>query len=484
MTQQAQLKLEDRFSAFKASVSGEQWSDWFFLFKKVEELEPTDVALAFRLMQRVKNLNPSDANRQKLTDLKTRALQKRPDLATSSSTESKIRMNLIGNAQSLREQIAAVLAHPQMAKFKRPIAIFVLLPFLLFSFYQVILASPRYESHAKLIVKEPNGMATLDPAMAIMSGFGVSSGNSDTELVKAFIYSTDMLFYIDQELYISEHYSSNEYDFFSRLSSKASNEDKLSYFQDRLLVEIDAQSQIVSVFVQAFTPEFSHLVSQIIVARAEWFINEIGHTLAKEQLKFVQQEHALVEKKLKSVKTELLSFQSRHDLLDPQAEGMALQQITYQLEGQIAAKRTELRTLRSSMSENAPRVLNTAAQLQSMIQQLENERGRLTDQSSDENELPADEKNLSVSEIVARFSDFKINLELALQAYTSSQVSLEKSRIEAYRQLKYLVIVESPTQPQEAKYPEVFYNISLFLAITLMIFGIGRIVMATVKELR
>jgi capsular polysaccharide transport system permease protein len=484
MTQQAQLKLEDRFSAFKASVSGEQWSDGRFLLKKVEELEPADVALAFRLMQRVKNLNPSDANRQKLTDLKTRALQKRPELATSSSTESKIRMNLIRHSRSLKTHIAEVIAHPKMAKFKRPFAIFVLLPFVLFSFYQVILASPRYESHAKLIVKEPNGMATLDPAMAIMSGFGVSSGNSDTELVKAFIYSTDMLAYIDQQLSISEHFSSTKYDFFSRLSSDASNEDKLSYFQDRVLVEIDDKSQIVSVFVQAFTPEFSHLMSKTIVARAEWFINEIGHTLAKEQLKFVQLEHALVEKRLQAVKTKLLSFQRRHDLLDPKAEGMALQQITYQIEAQIAAKRTELRTLRSSMSENAPQVLNVAAQLQSMTQQLENERGRLTDQSASEDMLPEDEKNLSVSEIMARFSDYQINLELALQAYTSSQVSLEKSRIEAYRQLKYLVTVASPTVPQEAKYPQVLYNISLFLAITLMIFGIGRIVIATVTELR
>ncbi|MFT6271103.1 MAG: capsular polysaccharide transport system permease protein [Alphaproteobacteria bacterium] len=483
MTQQAQLKLEQRFNDLKASVDSKQWSDERFLIKKVEELESIDIVLAFRLMQRVKNLNPSVANQQKLTELRKQALKKEPELATLSSTESKSRMNLRGNAQSLKAQVAGMLAHPQMAKFKRPFAILVLLPFVLFTFYQVILASPRYESQARLIVKEPNGMATLDPAMAFMSGFGVSSGNTDTELVKAFIYSTDMLSYIDQELSISEHFSSTEYDFFSRLSAQASNEDKLGYFQDRVLVEIDDKSQIVSVFVQAFTPEFSHLVSQIIVARAEWFINEIGHTLAKEQLKFVQQEHALVEKRLKSVKTELLSFQSRHDLLDPQAEGMALQQIAYQLEGQIAVKRTELRTLRSSMSENAPQVLNVAAQLQSMTQQLENERGRLTDQSSSEDMLP-EEVNLNVSQILAKFSDYKINLELALKAYTSSQVSLEKSRIEAYRQLKYLVIVESPTQPQEAKYPEVFYNISLFLAITLMIFGIGRIVIATVKELR
>jgi capsular polysaccharide transport system permease protein len=484
MTQQEQLKLEERFSAFKASVPSEKWTEELFLLKKVEELVSLDIALAFRLMQRVKNLNPSDENQQKLREIRKQALKKVPELAVLSSTESKIGIDLKGNVQSLKEQIAGVLAHPKMAMFKRPFTILVLIPFLLFTFYQVILASPRYESHAKLIVKEPNGMATLDPAMAIMSGFGVSSGSVDTELVKAFIFSMDMLTYIDQELAITEHFGSTEYDFFSRLSTDASSENKLRYFQDRVLVEIDDKSQIISVFVQAFTPEFSHLISKTIVVRAEWFINEIGHTLAKEQLKFVKQEHALVEKKLQTVKTELLSFQRRHDLLDPQAEGMALQQIAYQLEGQIAVKRTELRTLRSSMSENAPQVLNFAAQLQSMTQQLENERGRLTDQSASEDMLPEDEKNLSVSEVMARFSDFKINLELALQAYTSSQVSLEKSRIEAYRQLKYLITVESPTVPQDAKYPEVLYNISLFLALALMIFGIGRIVIATVEELR
>jgi capsular polysaccharide transport system permease protein len=90
----------------------------------------------------------------------------------------------------------------------------------------------------------------------------------------------------------------------------------------------------------------------------------------------------------------------------------------------------------------------------------------------------------SVGEILAQFADLKINLELALKAYTASQVSLEKSRIEAYRQLKFLVIVESPTLPEDSTYPKVFYNLALFLAVVMMLFLIGRIILATVKELR
>ncbi|MEP0177274.1 MAG: lipopolysaccharide biosynthesis protein [Paraglaciecola sp.] len=369
-----------------------------------------------------------------------------------------------------------------MNNLKRPLILIVILPFIIFSLYQILLASPRYESQVKLIVKEPNSAATLDPTMALMSGFGVSTGSVDTELVEAFIFSMDMLLYLEGNIGFSNHFSDSEYDFFSRLKDEASNEAKLSYFNDRVTVEIDEVSQILSVYVQAFTPEFSHRFSSMIVGRAEWFINEIGHGLAKEQLKFVQQEHELVEQKLKSIKSELLAFQRRFDLLDPQAEGTALQQIAYQLEGQIAEKRTELRILESSMSSGAPLVINAKSELESMLQQLENERGRLTDQSSNEDVLRTEQ--LSVSEVMAKFSDYQINLELALQAYTSSQVSLEKSRIEAYRQLKYLVVIESPTLPQDAKYPEVFYNISLFLVVSLLLFGIGKIILATVEELR
>lgn len=483
MTQQAQLALEEKFHAFKATMSEEQWSDWHYLLTQVDELDSADVALAFRLMQRVKNLNPTEQNQQKLTQLRQLALKNEPALATTSSNEAKGE-RMISNALGLKEHIAGVFAHPQFAKFKRPFAVLVLLPFFLFTFYQLVIASPRYESQARLIVREPDGMATLDPAMALMSGFGVSSANVDTQIVKAFIYSNDMLGYLENTLAIKAHYSNTEHDIFSRLLDDASKEDVLKYYLDKVTVEIDDESQVVSVFVQAFDPDFAQLMSKTIVARAEWNINEIGHNLAKKQLAFVKSEHLMVEQRLQKAKTQLLVFQHRHDLLDPQAEGMALQQITYQLEGQVAAKRTELRALKSSMSEGAPQVIQTRSQLESMQQQLEKERARLTNKKVDGDALPEDEQNLSVSQILAKFSDYKIHMELALQAYTSSQISLEKSRIEAYRQLKYLVTIESPTQPEEAKYPEIFYNISVFLAVILMLFGIGRIVLATVDELR
>nr|WP_241664527.1 lipopolysaccharide biosynthesis protein [Ningiella ruwaisensis] len=367
---------------------------------------------------------------------------------------------------------------------KRPLFYFVLLPFLCFFVYQALIASPRYESQAKLIVETPDSASTLDPTMALLSGFGVSSDSPDVQLLKAFIHSNDMLNHLEQKLSLREHFSDNEFDLISRLSKDASQEDFLSYYKNRVKVEIDDQSNILLVAVQAYEPDMAHKISVEIVSHAEIFINNISQMLAEEQLKFVKNEYALIDDRLKKAKANLLAFQREYNLLDPQAEGMAFQQITYALESQIASKRAQLRSLRSSMSENAPLVLQAAAELESLEQQLLDERSRLTSEDLDESGSSVNARDLSVSQIMAQFSDYRIDLELALQAYTSSQVSLEKARIEAYRQIKYLVTVESPTFPEEAAFPKVFFNVSLFVVINLMLFGIAKILLATVKELK
>ena len=371
-----------------------------------------------------------------------------------------------------------------VALLKRPLISFVAVPVLLFAIYQGIFASDRFVSHAQLIVKEPDATTTLDPSLALLSGFGVSSSSSDTELVKAYIYSNDMLQHLQDNLDLKAHYTSSDYDVFSRLEQQPSQEALQDYFKQLVSIVIDEKSQVVKIAVQAFTPTFAHQINQAIVERAEWYINEIGRKLAQEQLEFVQQEHQVVDDRLRDTKAKLLAFQRRHSLLDPQAEGMAFQQITYTLEAEIAAKRTQLRLLRSSMSESAPLVVQAQTELASLEDQLSNERARLTRHEARDPALPEDEQNLSVSEVLAKFGEYKIDMELALNAYASSQVSLEKSRIEAYRQIKYLVTVESPTVPEEAAKPDRWYNISLFFVVNMLLFGIGRILLATVRELR
>lgn len=470
-------EVETRFSSLRKQYSLQQWKDMELLNKKVDELVKSDLPLAYRLMRRVKNLDSSAESRRKLSFLTKQVKQKHPELLafySSGSYAAKVKIK----AQLIVDQISL---KAKSGSFKSPGAhflFFVGIPFIIYAIYLTLWATERYESRSQLILKQPDAMATLDPTMALMSGFtGIQSGN-DNELLNAYIMSADMVKHVEQELAVSQHFSDKKYDIFSRLDDDFTREDIHDFFSNKVKVQIDALSGVISLLVQGFEPDFTNQLNQVIVDRAEWYINEIGQNLAKEQLMFVEQEHSLAEVRLNDAKAALLAFQREYDLLDPEAEGIALQQITYSIEAQIATKTAQLRALMSSMSENAPGVLTLQSELNSLEEELNTQRERLSSTS-----IETGEKQ-SVGEILAQFTDLKINLELALQAYTASQISLEKSRVEAYRQLKYLVVVETPTLPEETSYPDVVYNLTLFFVIAVMLFLIVRIVIATIRELR
>lgn len=353
----------------------------------------------------------------------------------------------------------------------------VIIPNFIFAFYQLIIASPMYETRTQVVVKQPDDISTMDTSLAILSGIGVSSVNQDTELVKAYIQSRDMLNYLEGELNLKQHFIDDKYDFFSRLKKDASIEEFYKYFINRLIIEIDPKSSVVSIYAQAFTPEYSRLLSEYITKRAEWFINDIGHELAQAQLDFVKSEYQLAEERLEKSKSELIKFQRENNLLDPTQDSVALSQIGYGLESKIVEKKAELKAVSAVMSESSPAVVFLKSEIDALSQQLNIERDKLVSEKETGHKK-------SLNEVMNTFSDLKIKAEIALSAYKSATISLEKTRIEAYRKAKYLVILEHPHLPEKNKYPSVLYNIFLLLTLSLIAFGMIRISIATIREIR
>ncbi|WP_413694116.1 lipopolysaccharide biosynthesis protein [Psychromonas sp. KJ10-2] len=439
--------LDKRFNEFKNSITPAEFNHVEFLQKKAESLRATDPELSDRILVRVNNLK---------SQIKKQSQPK----------------------QHSPVQKTKATAKPQskLAKLKRsPFLACVVLPTLIFAAYQLLWATERFESQAKVIVQQPDSASTMDSGMALLTGLTGSSSGSDPELVKAYIYSNDMVEYLDNNIALREHYSQSNIDFFSRIHDDDSKEALNQYYQEHVDVILDDASGVITVAAQGFDSQYAQLLTNTIVERAEWFINSIGHQLANAQLTFMQGEHKRIEERFSSAQKDLLVFQQKYNLLDPTAEGTAKQTITNTIESQIATKQTEIKTLKAIMSDSSPQVQGLKNELSALNAQLEVERDKLSQTGLDE---------VPVSELLSRFTDYKIKMDLALQAYTSSQISLEKSRIEAYRQLKYLITVEKATLSEDSKYPDVIYNISLFLLLLSLAFGIGKIIISTIKELK
>ena len=458
--------IEQRFKALKNSLKPEEFNSVDFLKNKAEELASADPDLSARILMRVQRLESSRKKAVNNKDTTTSSPQKTSNSDTPVTAKGK-------QLTSFKKELPSKMWSKLLAL--TPFMLFVIIPVLIFSAYQLLWATNRFESQSKVIVQQPDSASTLDSGMALLTGLGGSGGGSDPDLVKAYIYSNDMIDYLNNKIALREHYSQSFIDYFSRIHESDSRETLDQYYQDHLDVIIDDKSGVITISAQAFDSEYAQLLANTVVERAEWFINSIGHQLANAQLSFMQGEHKLIEQRLADAQKDLLTYQQKYNLLDPTAEGTAKQQITYTLESQIAVKQTEIKTIKAIMSANSPQVRGLQNELKALNAQLEIERDKLSQSGLDE---------IPISELLSKFTDYKIKMDLALQAYTSSQISLEKSRIEAYRQLKYLIVVERATLSEDSKYPDVVYNISLFLLLLSLAFGIGKIIISTIRELK
>ena len=455
------MTIEQQFEQFRASCSQADFNDLAFLAAAVTKKNASNPELAKRIQQRIKNLQRQTGH-----------IKGNSNSTSTNSFWHKLThpLTTLGN-KKLRVWVNKRIIHSWYGRL-------VLVPFVLFSLYQVLWASDRFESTAQVIVQQPDGMATMDASMALLSGFGVSNSAviNDNELLKNYIYSSDMQHYLDEKIALRKHYMLNIADFFSRLHSWDTNKDFSEYYQEHVEVLIDDASGVITIKAQGFTPEFAKIIVAEIVSKGEKFINSIGHQLAKSQLSFIEGEHRLITNKLKQAQIDLMLYQEKYTLLDPTAEAIAKQQITYTLEGQISLKEVELKNILLIMSPVAPQVLTVKNELTSLKSQLITERDKLAEKNGG--------KLIPVSQILSQFTDLKLNLELTLQAYTSSEISLEKSRVEAYRQLKYLITVQTAGVPDDNTYPMVWYNIILLFSLLNIVFAIIKIIWVTSKELK
>ena len=358
---------------------------------------------------------------------------------------------------------------------KRPILLIVI-PWLIYAFYLSTFASPKYESISHLVVKSADGANSFDASSLLMSSVTATTGANNSQLVVAFVQSMDMLDYLESTIKLRSHYSSDSADFISRLPDINSREAFYAYYIDNMDISIDTSNSVIKLSVRAYDPEYAQLISKTIVKRAEQFINEISNNLAKSRLAFAQSEHDIVEDKLQQAKLALINFQSKYNVLDPTAEGAAFQQIAFSLEATLAQKQAELSTLAGIMSATAPEIVSLKRQIKALEQQI-------TEQKTKINDTQGNDAKLSINQLMAQYSNLQVQVELALQAYGSSLMTLENARVDTYQQLQHLVTVESPTLPDDATYPKVIYNLVLLGVLLSMAFIAIRIVVATIREL-
>ncbi|MCV3527139.1 capsule biosynthesis protein [Campylobacter lari] len=341
-------------------------------------------------------------------------------------------------------------------------------------FYYVFIAANRYVSESVLSVKSTTGdSGAITGIAALLTNNSFSS--EDITFLKSYIHSLDMLNILEEKIQIRELYQKQKLDFFYSISSSADQEDFLKYYQNRVkIIQENSANGLLRVEVEGFDPQSAHLIASTIVKESEKFINEISHKAARDQMQFAEEELLQFKKRYQKAKDELLAFQNKHGVFDPLKQAEGILKLIAELESKIAAKEAELLMMQSYINDNAPQIVTIKSEITALKKQLQKEKSKVSSPKSSQ----------KLNDLAAKFQDLTIEAGFAESAYTAALKAYESARIEALRKIKQVVIVQSPSLPQSAKYPEALYNILTAFMILSLIYGIVKFIKMIIEEHR
>lgn len=349
--------------------------------------------------------------------------------------------------------------------------LFILLfiaPLVVLSIYLIRFATDRFHSEATIsITQDTNSTTSLDLTVL---GLPAIADDKDALTLVTFINSIDMLQHLDTELQLRQHYSDTAIDWWTRLPPEASLEDFHDYMQHFIVVEYDTTTRLINIHVQAFSRDYAQKVVNAILARSQTFVDNLNARVTTEQTRFFENQLQMSEARVREAKNQLLEFQRENQLLTTDTEAAMISANISTLDRMLIAKQGELTTKRRELNENSPVIQVLKAEIETLTQQIAQEKRRLTGGAGGVNELDV------------RFREIQFNLEFVENIYKSNLTQLERARLEAVQRLKYLIVITRPSLADASLYPDRPYIIITAMLVLLMIYFVISLLVAIIRE--
>jgi len=342
---------------------------------------------------------------------------------------------------------------------------------ILVSAYYAFYASDLYVTSTRVYIKATDTAAPSLAGLQILAP--VNAETREAGLVHSYISSRDLFDILEADMDVSNHFSKEEWDAYSRLSKDTTKESRFAYFKKRLSSSLDPDSGILTIRGQGYTPEFSLALVEATLAAAEKFVNGIGQNIAVQEMAFVDKELGRARGALDTALAELLVFQTQNGILSTEVGGASLQQLVSEMEGELARVKARERQMTTFHTDSSPQLIQLRERIIALEAQINDERTKL-----------ANRGDQSFSELNAKSLQLQNNVAFNQDLYNAARLSMEQARIESFKKLKHLVVIQSPQQPEQAARPRKLYNIaSLFIALSLA-YGIFIMIIATIREHR
>lgn len=346
----------------------------------------------------------------------------------------------------------------------------VLAPTLVAALYYGLIATPRYVATASFVVRGTEA-PKIDMVGALTGISGQAQSIEDSYILKEFLNSPDFLAGLRKTLPLDAMFRPDGADIFSRLHDDATLEELRDYWQRRVRLNVEKATGIVTLEANAFTPEDALKLATTVVSAGEERLNELSSRSRADTLKIAEEEMAGSIKTLAAVRHDLTAFRTQHAIIDPDKTAQARQGIADKLGEELVAKTVERASLLTYMQPSSPQVSALDKRIDSLKEMI-----------AAENEKSL--KMLMSQDLMDQYGQLTIDLEVAEKNYIAATQFLETARLDGLRQRRYLSVFAAPRLPEEATEPERLKGVATVFLFALLLWGIGQLVMATIREHR
>lgn len=349
----------------------------------------------------------------------------------------------------------------------------VALPTLVAAIYFLLIASPRYVSEARFVVRAPSQLQPSSLGVALQ-GVGLAPTQTDAFAVHEYIMSSDGVRDLDRRLGLERIFSRPGVDAFSRYPrfGETKSADALGKAVNRFVtVGYNSQTGISTLRVEAFSPRDAQAMATAMLDSGEQLVNRLNDRSSRDTLAAAQVRRESAQVALSDAQTALSSFRNREQFIDPERTAQEGGELIGGLLSTIAGLKAERAQLQTSAPQS-PQLPILDSRIRAYEAQVAAERAKIVGASG------------SLAPRIGTYEALLLRQEIAAKEFAEASVAVTAAELDARRQKLYLERIAAPNLPDVDTQPRRLRSILTVLVTSLLIYGVGWLIWASVREHR
>lgn len=387
------------------------------------------------------------------------------------STEQRAEVNQASEILRMQQDIARRRRRRLLLLAARLFA-FVMLPTILAGWYFYKMATPMYATKTEFVIQQAGPASSGGSFGGLFSGTGFAT-SQDSVAVQGYLQSREAMVRLEDDVGFRAHFQSDQIDEMQRLAPDATLEAAYKVYKRFVKISYDPSEGIVRMEVIAADPQVAAKWAEQLIAYAEEQVDHLTQRLRADQMKDAKAGYDEAQIALSQSQRTLIELQEKFKVLSSVAEAGLITTQIGQLESQLTLDRLSLAQMESNETPNVARMEPLKRRIATLESEIAILRSKMTEGEAGGLSLAEVQGELLVAE-----ADLKTRQMILAQALTS----METSRVEANRQVRYLSISVRPIAPDAPSYPRAFENTAVTMLIMLGIYLMVSMTAAILRE--